>query len=307
MPAVQDLINQRNGTVFGITGPDQGQCTAVAHAWELMCGLPIVYGNAIDTFDNAPDVLYAKELNTPEGVPAPGAIMVWNMPWGKYFDEGQLHYAGHTAVVVSANVNTFDCLEQNDGNNGVTYIGRHNYADVIGWFTPRMLQSLPPAQSTPVEAPVSIPSPLPVQSPPPAEAPLPEPPVPVVPVPAPSDHPDASPAPGTAGPLTPSPSDGQPGSHQTTDQPSPSGAGLDILHSSTQGSITPSIKQPIIGTDMSKYLSRKFILTILTSVGLVAAYISGALDAGIAMTSVTFLVGLYTVVQGAIDKVTASQ
>ena len=145
MPNVQDLINQYNGQVFGVTGPDSGQCTAVAHAWEQMLGLPIVYGNALDTFDNAPDYLYHKELNTPDGVPAPGAIMVWDAKWGNGY--------GHTGVVVSANVNTFDVLEQNDGDGGITHVGRHNYADTIGWFTPRVLDA-PAEVPAPIEAPV---------------------------------------------------------------------------------------------------------------------------------------------------------
>jgi surface antigen len=174
MPTVDDLVAQYNGHVFGITGPDQGQCTAVAHAWEEMLGLPIVYGNAIDTFDNAPDDLYHKELNTPDGVPAPGAIMVWDSRWGGGY--------GHTAVVTSANINTFDCLEQNDGDDGVTHVGRHNYADTIGWFTPRVL-----------DAPAPAPTPEPTPT-----TPVPE--IPVVPIPEPAT-PEPSPIPTAPSPA----------------------------------------------------------------------------------------------------------
>lgn len=172
MATVQDLINQYDGHIFGITGPDTGQCTAVAHAWEEMLGLPIVYGNAKDTFANAPDDLYHKELNTPEGVPSPGAIMVWDDKWGGGY--------GHTAVVVSANVNTFDCLEQNDGDGGKTHVGRHNYADTIGWFTPKVLDA-PVPEPTPEPAPVEeTPIPVtvtPVEDPTPDPAPVIVPPV----------------------------------------------------------------------------------------------------------------------------------
>jgi surface antigen len=180
MADVQELIRKYDGCVFGITGPDQGQCTAVAHAWESMLGLPIVYGNAKDTFKEAPDELYHKELNTPEGVPSPGAIMVWDERWGSGY--------GHTAVVVSANVNTFDCLEQNDGEGGVTHIGRHNYGDTIGWFTPRVL-----------DAPLPEPEPTPEPTPAPTPEPVPSPPIeaPVEPVEMPSLPFPVSPEPGT--------------------------------------------------------------------------------------------------------------
>lgn len=151
MATVQDLIDQYNGHIFGITGPDQGQCTAVPHAWEEMLGLAIVYGNAKDTYDNASADVYVKTLNTPDNFPDPGAIIVWDGTWGGGY--------GHTAVVVSANVNTFDCLEQNDGDGGITHVGRHDYAHITGWFYPRLLL---PAAPTPGPTPVSDPTPDPV-------------------------------------------------------------------------------------------------------------------------------------------------
>lgn len=148
--SVQDLINRYNGTIFSVTGPDEGQCTAVPHAWEEMLGLPIVYGNAKDTYANAPDGLYEKELNGPTNFPRPGAIIVWDETWGGGY--------GHTAVVQIANPNTFDCLEQNDGDGGITHVGRHDYAHIIGWFYPRVLDAPAPTAPTappePAEPPV---------------------------------------------------------------------------------------------------------------------------------------------------------
>lgn len=144
MATIQDLVNAENGQTFGITGPDQGQCTAVPHAWEQMLGLPIVYGNAKDTYDNADSALYDKTLNI-EGdlsnFPLPGAIVVWSDKWGSGF--------GHTAVVVNADGNTMRVLEQNDGDGGITHIGEHNYQDVIGWFYPKVLAD----QTAPIPEP----------------------------------------------------------------------------------------------------------------------------------------------------------
>lgn len=202
MANVQDLVNQYNGHIFGITGPDQGQCTAVAHAWEKMLGLGIVYGNAKDTYANAPDDTYHKELNSPAGVPAAGAIMVWDSNWGGGY--------GHTAVVVSANINTFDCLEQNDGDGGVTHVGRHDYAHTLGWFTPRVLDAPAPAPApvpapSPVSAPVSVPVVSPAQT-----QPEPAPVLPSVPAVSPLDSTPEPVAPSvSAGQDTPLPSSSQ--------------------------------------------------------------------------------------------------
>jgi surface antigen len=133
--SVQDLVSKYNGTIFGITGPDQGQCTAVAHAWEQMLGLGIVYGNAKDTYANADPAVYDKVLNIPgdlNNFPPAGAIVVWDSKWGGGY--------GHIAVVVSADGNTMQVLEQNDGDNGITHVGQHNYQDVLGWFIPKILE-----------------------------------------------------------------------------------------------------------------------------------------------------------------------
>jgi hypothetical protein len=55
--------------------------------------------------------------------------MVWNSNTGGG--------AGHTGVVVSANVNTFDCYQQNDPYNSGMHVKTYNYANVIGWAIPK--------------------------------------------------------------------------------------------------------------------------------------------------------------------------
>jgi hypothetical protein len=142
-PKLQQLIDETNGKYVTVTGPDQKQCTAIPHRWEQILGLPIVYGDAKDTFDNAPDTVYIKTRNIEDDLtnfPKPGAIVAWRPPWGGYTDEqGALRYAGHTGVAITADGNTAHVLEQNDGENGITHIGEHNYKDVIGWFYPKIL------------------------------------------------------------------------------------------------------------------------------------------------------------------------
>lgn len=128
MASLQTLIADTNGKKINTDGADAGQCTAVPHFWEKLNGWPVVLGNAKDTLADAPSGFYAKVTNSPTNCPPPGAVIVWGSSWG----EG----LGHTAVVVSANVNLFTCMEQNDGDNGLCHEGTHNYGGVTGWFYP---------------------------------------------------------------------------------------------------------------------------------------------------------------------------
>lgn len=133
--AVDQLVAQRNGEIVNIDGADKGQCTAIPHAFEVMLGLPLVYGNAIDTYNNAPVSLYNKELNTPTNFPKPGAIWVGE-PNNPVLGTGPY---GHTGVVVSADVNTFTSLEQNDAGAVAAHLVTRNYEGIKGWFRPKKL------------------------------------------------------------------------------------------------------------------------------------------------------------------------
>lgn len=262
MPTVQDLIDQTNGQFISVTGPDDKQCTAIPHYWERMLGLGIVYGNAKDTFANAPDDTYEKELNGPSNFPRPGSIIVWDGGWGAGY--------GHTGVVVSANPNTFDVLEQNDGDGGLTHVGRHDYAHIIGWFYPRVLD---------------VPAPVIVEAPP----------TPVVEAPVPADPLPSQPEPTTEPVVVSTP--------EPVVVPDP------VVVDPAPVVITPAPVAPIIeaGKSMNKYLSRKFILTVLGIVGGVIGIVTGALSAGVSLTSATVLISIYTYVQGQIDKANAQK
>lgn len=187
MSALDDLVRDLNNqSCWTVTGPDEGQCTAVPHEWEERLGLPIVYGNAIDTYDNAPDSLYEKELNTPTGVPRPGSIIVF----GEYAPYNISAQYGHTAVALDGcTPDTLVVLEQNWGEQ-VVRVHSRDYGGVKGWFYPRVLEAVPPAPD-PIPQPTPLPNP-PQQDPPaapPPPDPMPEPPAtpisPPKPVPAP--------------------------------------------------------------------------------------------------------------------------
>ena len=140
MPNVQDLVNQRSGQIVNIDGSDAGQCTAIVHAWEAMLGLPLVLGNAINMWGNAPTSLYVKVLNAPTNYPVPGDIVVYE-PNNAAVGTGPL---GHIGVCVRADVNTLDVFEQNDEPTLAAHIQhRSGYAGIKGWLHPKVLDKVP--------------------------------------------------------------------------------------------------------------------------------------------------------------------
>lgn len=131
MADLQGFVNTYNGKFLTITGPDAGQCTAIAHRWEQLCGKPLVYGNAIDTYANA-GADYDKIANTPTNVPEPGDILVWGQ--NSSVGTGSV---GHTAVFVSGDQYSFNSFDQNWPTGSVCKIVHHDYRGVIGWFRPK--------------------------------------------------------------------------------------------------------------------------------------------------------------------------
>lgn len=67
--------------------------------------------------------------NTPDGVPQPGDIIVWNGRVGGG--------AGHVAVFLEGNVNSFTSLDQNWSQVERVTLETHNYANVSGWLRPK--------------------------------------------------------------------------------------------------------------------------------------------------------------------------
>jgi lysozyme len=138
MSAVQTLVNKTVGQWWTVTGPDARQCTAIPHQLQVDLGLPIVYGNAKDTYANAPAALYVKDLNTASFVPIEGAIGVDRR--GEF---------GHTWVALGGSTaNIQRVLEQNNPVGAKTRIASRDYTGVYGYFTPRVLTAVV-AQPTP--------------------------------------------------------------------------------------------------------------------------------------------------------------
>jgi len=126
--AYDTLVLKYNGKSVTVTGPDKGQCTAIAHALEVETGNPIVYGHAIDTYNNA-----GAEYNKGTSYPAPlGAVAVYGKPYGLLNGV----YYGHTGASRGDGV----LFQQNDPTGTVASekpFGKNGY---IGYFIPKNLK-----------------------------------------------------------------------------------------------------------------------------------------------------------------------
>lgn len=71
---------------------------------------------------------FNKIVNTPEGVPSKGDIIIWGATYGAY---------GHIAIVNWANASQFQALSQNDPLGSLTTLKNYSYNHILGWFTPK--------------------------------------------------------------------------------------------------------------------------------------------------------------------------
>jgi len=169
------------GVKFGVTGPDWGECTAVAHAWEQNLGLPIVYGNAEDIYANAPANLYLKVRNGPTNVPQQGDIVIWG--GSTAVDTQTTEGIGHVAVFDNGDSNSFTSYDQNFPTGHAPGMTHHSYNGVIGWLHPYVLDPAPTPAPAPVPDPIPAPAPDPVPVIAPVPTPAPEPVSEPIPVP----------------------------------------------------------------------------------------------------------------------------
>ena len=126
---LQQFIDAWTGKQVPSRGGITGQCVSLVQHWAEDRGVPgapvfpVAYAYLMA--GKRPDY-FNWVANTPNGVPSPGDIVVWNSSWGGG--------AGHTGVVVSANTDTLDVFQQNDPTGSGARIKRYTYAGVIGWL-----------------------------------------------------------------------------------------------------------------------------------------------------------------------------
>lgn len=142
---VQTIITRYNGqSNVGVNNADDGQCTGLFERVMMDNGYPFEPGNAKDLFANADPSRFQKIVNNPNDpnqLPQPGDWFVFGPePWN-----GGL---GHVGMVVSAVVNSFVGLEQNNPADNhtvreVTHATGNPYAGMIGWLRPGFEQPTP--------------------------------------------------------------------------------------------------------------------------------------------------------------------
>lgn len=139
MAFIDDKFNQmlvdhlnRKWEVVDPTNPNQ--CFDLVVGWSDLLGLPRSFQHlfAYQIFTNPTELTrqhYELIPNTPLGVPKRGDIMVWSQNYGP---------AGHTAVINTASLLSFEAFSQNDPVGSVCILKRYNYNSTLGWLRPKL-------------------------------------------------------------------------------------------------------------------------------------------------------------------------
>ena len=114
----------------GNTAANKGECVGLSSLWMDNFGIAHVYGHAKDLYANAKTTDFAKIPNTPDAIVQKGDIVVWSANYNGTY--------GHTGVATGkADINTFECFEQNDPLGSTPHLKTYNYAYVTGWLRPK--------------------------------------------------------------------------------------------------------------------------------------------------------------------------
>src|SRR3990167_6912012 len=132
---LNEFYNKYKGQAnVGNTEANRGECVGISSLWMDNFNVPHVYGHAKDLYANAPDEYFAKIPNTPDAIVQEGDIVVWSAGYNGTY--------GHTGIAKGkADVNTFECFEQNDPLGSKPHIKKYNYAYVLGWLRPNASSS----------------------------------------------------------------------------------------------------------------------------------------------------------------------
>ena len=127
----EDFYNKYKGQKdVGNTVANKGECVGLSSLWMDNFEITHVYGHAKDLYANAKTTDFAKIPNTPDAIVQKGDIVVWGAGYNGTY--------GHTGVATGkADVNTFECFEQNDPLGSTPHLKTYNYAYVIGWLRPK--------------------------------------------------------------------------------------------------------------------------------------------------------------------------
>lgn len=123
----QEFLQKHNGKYLEVAGSSaQNQCVDLANGYiRDVLGLPIIEWTNARDFPSKGGDNYEYILNTPDGVPQEGDLIIW-----------QHNQYGHIAVFVEGDANTFRSFDQNYPTGTPCHIQQHSYTSpqVAGWM-----------------------------------------------------------------------------------------------------------------------------------------------------------------------------
>lgn len=129
MVSVSQFVSEYNGKFVKSPHGILGQCVSVPSEFAILNANPELYGagdgTALQIWNNGVGG-YQKIKNVPANQPAPGDFI--------FFDNTYGNGAGHTGVVVTANLESLVLFEQNDPTGSAAHEETYNYSHVLGWF-----------------------------------------------------------------------------------------------------------------------------------------------------------------------------
>ena len=133
---VQEFFDKYNGKEIDYDGFYGNQCMDLAEQYNKeVIGAPRLTGDAYQVWENYPIDFYERILNTPEGVPQEGDLIIWNKNVGGGF--------GHIAISTGNEADAtsmFESFDQNWPIGSLCHFQRHDYKNVVGWLHPKSNQ-----------------------------------------------------------------------------------------------------------------------------------------------------------------------
>jgi hypothetical protein len=135
---LKEFIGKYDGKYLDWDGAFGAQCVDQARFYfSEVCGLerqPAGVVGAKDfylLFEKDPVLKgnFQKIPNTPEFVPKPGDVVIW--------DKSKTNPYGHIAIFVEGDVRSFDSLDQNLPAGSACRLVHHTYSNVLGFLRPK--------------------------------------------------------------------------------------------------------------------------------------------------------------------------
>lgn len=124
---LEEFIEKWNGKFCEVAGSSwaYNQCVDLANAYirDVLGESIIEWTNARD-FPSKVNDNYEYILNTPEGVPEPGDIVIWD----------SADHSGHIAIFIEGTNKSFRSFDQNYPTGSPCHVQGHYYNNVLGWL-----------------------------------------------------------------------------------------------------------------------------------------------------------------------------